>query len=309
MNIHFEPISHSIKLPLRYRLSTQTYHSENRPGYEYIVCKPIGTECFIVCTPPNMFQFYHITTDVICDKIPFMTTYIPTVSLDSSVIFHGTILRSRLCVVRLCVVYDILFPNRSNKYIETNQQRLTTLYEWFTRNIQVYQNEIMVFGIPHILHVNAHTPECIDLSSVPYPIQHIEYKGYDDTIVPGSICHISKDLPHGSIPTPSVKMNVVRPYIFTATADLLPDIYHLTDDMGIYIGVAHIPDFTTSVFMNSIFRTIKENANLDLLEESDDESEFENTNIDKYVNMKKTVRVECVYNTKFMKWVPVKLSH
>ena len=35
--------------------------------------------------------------------------------------------------------------------------------------------------------------------------------------------------------------------------------------------------------MNSLFRTIKENENLDSLEESDDEEEFENSNVDKFV--------------------------
>ena len=34
-----------------------------------------------------------------------------------------------------------------------------------------------------------------------------------------------------------------------------------------------IPDYKTSVFMNDLFRTIKENKNLDLLEESDDEED------------------------------------
>ena len=35
--------------------------------------------------------------------------------------------------------------------------------------------------------------------------------------------------------------------------------------------------------MNSLFRNIKENGNLDLLEESDDEEEFENIALDKFV--------------------------
>ena len=39
--------------------------------------------------------------------------------------------------------------------------------------------------------------------------------------------------------------------------------------------------------MNSIFRNIKENQNLDL-EESDSEDEFENIDVDKFVNLKKT---------------------
>ena len=35
--------------------------------------------------------------------------------------------------------------------------------------------------------------------------------------------------------------------------------------------------------MNKLFRNIKENNNLDLLEESDSEDEFENIQLDKYV--------------------------
>ena len=43
--------------------------------------------------------------------------------------------------------------------------------------------------------------------------------------------------------------------------------------------------------MNSIFRNIKENRNLDLLEESDDEDEFENINLDKYLLNKKIMKM------------------
>ena len=35
--------------------------------------------------------------------------------------------------------------------------------------------------------------------------------------------------------------------------------------------------------MNSLFRNIKENKNIDYIEESEDESDFENTSEDKYV--------------------------
>ena len=37
-----------------------------------------------------------------------------------------------------------------------------------------------------------------------------------------------------------------------------------------------ISDYKTSIFMNKLFRNIKENDDLDKLEESDDEEEFEN---------------------------------
>mgnify|MGYP003328747202 CR=1 FL=1 len=51
-----------------------------------------------------------------------------------------------------------------------------------------------------------------------------------------------------------------------------------------YYNIMFIPDYKTSVMMNNIFRKIKENKNLDYIEESDDEDDFQNIDIDKYVD-------------------------
>lgn len=95
-------------------------------------------------------------------------------------------------------------------------------------------------------------------------------------------------------------------YIFTIKADILPDIYHIYKEETC-IGQAYIPDYKTSVMMNNYFRNIKENNNLDALEESDDEEEFENDALDKYVDMKKSLDFKCKYNKTFQLWVPVEL--
>ena len=60
--------------------------------------------------------------------------------------------------------------------------------------------------------------------------------------------------------------------------------------------------------MNKLFRIIKENNDLDALEESDDEEEFENSNIDKFVNLEKSYKMVCIFNNKFKKWVPIKIT-
>ena len=60
--------------------------------------------------------------------------------------------------------------------------------------------------------------------------------------------------------------------------------------------------------MNKLFRNIKENNNLDLLEESDSDEEFENIELDKYVNLNKSVTMRCIFNSKFKKWYPVEVS-
>ena len=68
--------------------------------------------------------------------------------------------------------------------------------------------------------------------------------------------------------------------------------------------MACIPNFKTSVMMNKLFRNLKENDNLDTLEESDEE-EFENEDPHKFVHLERTIAMKCEYNTKFKKWVPI----
>jgi hypothetical protein len=100
-------------------------------------------------------------------------------------------------------------------------------------------------------------------------------------------------------------------YNFKVTATLTPDIYNLyilENNKEIFYEYALIDSYKTSVFMNDLFRKIKENKNLDLLEESDDEDEFENIDLEKYVNLGKTYIIECFYNKKFKKWVPKNLA-
>ena len=75
-----------------------------------------------------------------------------------------------------------------------------------------------------------------------------------------------------------------------------------------YVGVACISNYNSSVMMNALFRKIKENQNLDALEESDDEEEFENEKEDKFVYLDRVCNMVCQYNYKFKKWVPIKVA-
>jgi hypothetical protein len=102
--------------------------------------------------------------------------------------------------------------------------------------------------------------------------------------------------------------------IFIVSADIQNDIYNLVDPdadndvLNYNVSnklIASIPDYKTSVIMNALFRNIKENRSLDALEESDDEDEFENTNIDKFVDLTKKIKMKCIFNYKFKKWTPV----
>ena len=96
--------------------------------------------------------------------------------------------------------------------------------------------------------------------------------------------------------------------VFQIRADVQNDIYNLycykNGEFEFY-DIAQIQNYKTSVFMNDIFRTIKENQNLDYLEESDDEDEFQNIAEDKFVYLDRQFKMSCDYSVKFKKWVPM----
>jgi hypothetical protein len=99
-----------------------------------------------------------------------------------------------------------------------------------------------------------------------------------------------------------------RKTIFLVSADIMYDIYYLTVQNNILYQYAFIPDYKTSVMMNRLFRTISENDCLDKVEESDDEEDFEDIRDDKYVDLKKYLFMECIFNYRFKKWVPICVS-
>ena len=91
---------------------------------------------------------------------------------------------------------------------------------------------------------------------------------------------------------------------FVIKPDVQNDIYYVLhgndDPITDNTMIAHIPNYKVSVMMNSIFRNIKENRNLDALEESDDEDEP-----DTYVlDANKCVRMTCIFNHRFKRWQP-----
>jgi hypothetical protein len=58
--------------------------------------------------------------------------------------------------------------------------------------------------------------------------------------------------------------------------------------------------------MNSLFRNIPENTCLDKVEESDDEDDFENIQETKYVDLDRKILMECKFDPKFRRWIPLR---
>ena len=138
-----------------------------------------------------------------------------------------------------------------------------------------------------------------------YPVRKNLIKKPDDNTKIMMMLHNRKNPNHRvDVRKPQYKMKTT----FIVNADFQHDVYHLRaygrNKTLIYYDVAYIHNYECSVFMNSLFRNIKENSNLDFIEESDDEEDFENIAVDKYVDLEKTLIMECIFHPKFKKWVP-----
>jgi len=165
-------------------------------------------------------------------------------------------------------------------------------------------------------------PEDIKLT-IPYNIHHIQYRVLNDvmpfinvTVNKRPIIEKKKSIAYPVKSNSVLRIDYNRIQngmraIFAVKADLQCDIYRLyaTDNDGnrIYYNTACIPNYNTSVYMNSNFRTVKENKNIDFIEESEDEEDFQNTDIDKNVDLDKEMLFECEYKHKFKRWIPRKI--
>ena len=156
-------------------------------------------------------------------------------------------------------------------------------------------NKFIVFGLPLILNDLKLILKEIQL--LPYKISEIKFR-YFDTKKIYAMKYIKPGHHHNNA-------------IFKITADIEPDIYNLfiyKDGTEVFYDIAFIPNYNTSVMMNKLFRKIKENDNLDAIEESDDEEEFQNNKEDKYVYLDISFKMNCEYNSKFKRWIPVSLA-
>jgi hypothetical protein len=113
------------------------------------------------------------------------------------------------------------------------------------------------------------------------------------------------------IPPPDDMLTNIQA-VFMVRPNIQNDIYELfvntTNNRAnelVFHNFAHISSYKTSVMMNRVFRNIVENERLDAQEESEDETEFENTDPDKYVSLHKEFLMMCRFNKRFCRWVPV----
>jgi len=193
-------------------------------------------------------------------------------------------------------IEDIFYFKNKNISNYNQKQKLDITLKLFKRHIKqkiIFKSDVL-FGLPIYIDKKQFKEELPKIIfKIPYNIYCVQYR------------NLFKRTPYLN---QNIKFENTQNFI--VKAKISADIYELYQKINNelqFFDYAFIRDYKTSVFMNNIFRNIKENRNLDALEESDDEEEFENISADKYVFLDKIVTINCVYNNRFKKWIPKKL--
>ncbi len=232
------------------------------------------------------------------------TSFNDTLSLGT--IFYGTSFKNNKN--NCFCIEDIYYYAGKSCHNFTYLSKLKILSETFKHNIsQVAVNsQFTIFGLPLILNdINSMFNE---IPLLPYKVSMIKFRFFENKNAKKILAmkYFKPGFNHNN-----QSNNLKKKAIFKITADIEPDIYNLfVDTNGVeeYYDIAFIPDYNTSVFMNKLFRNIKENVYLDAIEESDDEEEFQDSREDKYVFLDNSFKMNCEYNTKFKRWVPISLA-
>ena len=243
-------------------------------------------------------------------------------------IFYGTLFH--YSQTSFFTIEDVFYCKGDDVSSNNWSSKFNILSNVFSNDIKqiAYNKTFIVFGLPLMARDTDELKTLLE--DVQYKIYNIQFRSFNktnnlDSILLSGINSVVKttgaDAPISgskqesviqSTPTqtltsltpltPPRPKTLPKDIVFKLKADIQNDIYHLycmENNKEIFYNIAYIPDYKTSVMMNKLFRNIKENENLDLLEESDDEEEFQNENIDRFVDMNKTLLMVCKFNHKF----------
>ena len=275
-------------------------------GSSVILAIPEGKKCFTWFTNyknDNVCFLLEVNENKnIVDVKSITTGFNDKLSLGT--IFYGTLFKHKnnncFCIE------DIYYYAGKSCYNLPYLSKLERLNEIFKNEISqvALNNKFTIFGLPLI--VNDLQLMFNEIPLLPYKVSMIKFRFFENKNAKKILT-----MKYFKPGTKNQENNFKKEAIFKITADIEPDIYNLfLDKNGVeeYYDIAFVPDYKTSVMMNKLFRNIKENDNLDAIEESDNEEEFEDSREDKYVYLDRSFKMKCEYNNKFKRWVPISLA-
>ena len=319
-----------------FELSYETFaHKKVPPIYNICLSIPTGKKQLIWFTFDNEDDIA-ILIDINKSHQIVKTTRINVPAITTET-YYGTLLYGTMVPTgdrNVFVIEDLChYRGRNVKYLLFGE-KLTYLQKLFVKDLpeQVLSddhvtnnyddNDRVILALPYMRVTND-----ADLDSLPfyesmtkpakYVTHHIQFRS-SSTVAP-YLNHIYKKPqpvaePSTTVLVPRTDVNPRLPAysknaVFRVVADIRDDVYHMFAYSGsnpVYVNVAYIGTREQSKYMNSLFRKIKENVNIDYGEESDDEETFQDMRVDKYVDLAREHMVECAFNRKFRMWEPIR---
>lgn len=180
--------------------------------------------------------------------------------------------------------FEDIYYFKGKKLVCNYKEKKTFINKIF----QMIRNDsnLMILGFP--VYNNSYKELISNIKNIYYPIYSIQFR--DNSVDNPYLTKLYENLKE------------VKKAVFCVKPDNTVDIYKLYCTHNEFYGLANIPNIKISIFMNQLFRKIRENANIDLVEESDDEEEFETNNKNYIINNQ--MNIECIYSEKFKAWIP-----
>jgi len=300
-----------LTLPLPpFEFSYETVSHKNVPdSYNLAMAIPSGKKYCV------WFSFDHMGDHTYLMDLNKDKKIVKTTKLDTKInheLAYGTLLYGAMIPdTKSFVIEDVFIYKGASMKAFTVGERLYYIHDFLENHMPISRD--IEFAMP-VFWCGAETSE----SEIPYAVHHIQYRSLT-VVVPYLNLPVNKKPIIDKNVTPTlVQKSTVRPdfnkvqyklsTVFIVKADTRYDIYNLFAYGDVFYDIAHVPGYKTSVMMNRIFRKIRENENLDYIEESDDDSDFENADCDRYVDLNKRVLIECVFSNRFKRWIPVRLA-
>jgi len=322
-----------------FELSYETIsHKKVSTEYNLAVAIPNGKKTFAWFTFQEDKDVCYLL-DINKEKKITKETFIPDLIFDKKLslgtILYGSLIIDETTAIQRFLIEDIYYyqgiPLKQSNYGE----KLCFLQQFMEKTpTTILKPSDILFVLPMMWEITLkdedELPNSIpeDISKIMgYVAHHIQYRA-TSVVMPYLNVFLTRKLnivhlPQETKKVSSHKFEVVSlnmdfskpqyryPTVFQVTADIQFDIYHLftygKNKVPVYYNVAYVPNYKSSCFLNGVFRKIRENKNLDYIEESDDEDDFQNMDEDKYVDINKVVLMECTFSQKFKRWIPTKL--
>ena len=281
-------------LKLNINLKNNLNNNFNNKNIDLYVLNPKGLKCFLWLTNIEnnnlICSIYYNSNTKKYDINQFITCCDNILFSGKGTLFSGILFKYNKNNYYSCS--DIYYyKNEYVKYLKYYKKMyiFKNIFENYIKQVS-YNSNFIIIGLP-IIHNNLSILKNISKKIV-YNVHSISYINMSSNILYNSNKLLKNE----------------KFAYFKVKPEISFDIYSLYCKNDIYYGKAFINDYNTSVMMNNLFRKIKENNNLDYLEESDNEDEFQNNNIDKYVFLERNYVMKCVYIKEFNSWKPLNIG-